>query len=428
LKITRIEIEAFRSLYAVTLELGDFSALVGANNAGKTNLADALQFLGEVARHGLEVALSRKGGYENVAFRRQRRTKRPVRFAVTMTVESSEVRWWQQRRSGNYRIHYEFGLRASSESREADYAVATERFTVHRLTKTGRPSGRPLFDLRRNGNDITIEPAPERTRPPRPSSATRDLLEPLTDAGFTDTYLRKRVSATDLLADQIGFSAIGQTTFASLAATRLYQLSPVECRKSGSPTPNPELDVHGANLPAVVRYIQRNHAEAWSATLDSMRRIVPGLEAIETDFTHDRRLALQFVERGAGRPWSSAEVSDGTIQSLALFTALFDPRVPLVLIEEPENSVHPWIVRAFVDACRAVPNKRVLVTTHSPALIAYLKPDELTVVWRRAGRTEIMPLSELDPQAMELWQTGEVNTFDIVDQGFLRETVPEGFA
>jgi hypothetical protein len=61
-------------------------------------------------------------------------------------------------------------------------------------------------------------------------------------------------------------------------------------------------------------------------------------------------------------------------------------------------------------------------------LIAYLKPDELTVVWRREGRTHIKPLTELDPQALLLWESGKVNAFDIVDQGYVRETVPEGYA
>ena len=433
MKINRIEIQAFRSLYDVTLCLGDFSVLVGANNAGKTNLADALQFLGEVGRHGLEVAVSRKGGFENVAFRRKRRTKKPVRFAVNLTVDGEELRLYVPRRGrmGTIRgtifeVDYEFSLRAFSESREADYAIDTERFRVkrHRKGRKVDGAGEHLLDIQRRGSELFVE----QRSPPLQEGAVREALEPLVDDFFIESYLTPRVAATDLLADRLGFSPLGRQTFDNLGATRLFRLTPVECRKSGSPTPNPEMDIHGANLPAVVRYMQRNQTDAWNSILDAMRRIVPGLEDIETDFTPDRRLALQFVESGTGRPWSSTEVSDGTIQSLALFTALFDPRVPLVLIEEPENSVHPWIVRTFVDACRSVPGKRVLVTTHSPALIAYLKPSELTVVWRRNGRTEIRPLVDLDPEALSLWESGEVNTFDLVDQGFIRETVPEGFA
>jgi predicted ATPase len=159
-----------------------------------------------------------------------------------------------------------------------------------------------------------------------------------------------------------------------------------------------------------------------------MRTIVPGLTAIRTGFTHDRLLTLQFVEEGAGRPWTAEEISDGTIQSLALFAAVFDPRTPLAFIEEPENAVHPWIVRNFIDACRSAQSKQIVLTTHSPALIDYLSPDDILVVWKTDGRTQLAPLTELDPDVREMWSTGKLSTFEIVNSGLLAETVPEGMS
>jgi predicted ATPase len=110
-----------------------------------------------------------------------------------------------------------------------------------------------------------------------------------------------------------------------------------------------------------------------------------------------------------------------------MFCALFDSRSPLTFIEEPENSVHPWIIRVFVDACRSVRDKQVILTTHSPALINYLRPEEVDVVWRRKGRTKVAPLVELDPQAAKLWESGESSIFDLVDSGWIRETIPDAF-
>ena len=98
------------------------------------------------------------------------------------------------------------------------------------------------------------------------------------------------------------------------------------------------------------------------------------------------------------------------------------------VIEEPENSVHPWIVRTFVDACRFVHAKQVIVTTHSPVLISHLKPEEVSIVWRKDGRTEIGLLEDLDSHARLLWESGDVDLFEIVDGGWLREAVPQGFS
>lgn len=159
--------------------------------------------------------------------------------------------------------------------------------------------------------------------------------------------------------------------------------------------------------------------------MKSMRRVLPELEDIDTAFTQDGRLTLQFYESGVGRAWNAHEVSDGTIQSLALFCVLFDARTSIVAIEEPENSLHPWIIRVFIDACRAS-GKQVFVTTHSPVVLDQLQPSEVRVVWRAGGRTNIQPLLAIEPEAEAMWADGEIGVFDLLDTGWLREFTPTG--
>lgn len=110
-----------------------------------------------------------------------------------------------------------------------------------------------------------------------------------------------------------------------------------------------------------------------------------------------------------------------------MFAAIFDPRSPLVMIEEPENSVHPWIIRTFIDACRSIEGKQLMVTTHSPVLISYVTPNDVALAWRRYGRTQIRRLLEIDPDAQRLWEGGELKLFEILDSGYVREAIPEGF-
>jgi predicted ATP-dependent endonuclease of OLD family len=45
MKLTQVRIQNFRSLREVTLQIGDMHALVGANNAGKSAVLRALDFL-----------------------------------------------------------------------------------------------------------------------------------------------------------------------------------------------------------------------------------------------------------------------------------------------------------------------------------------------------------------------------------------------
>lgn len=433
MKIDRIRIGAFRSLYDVELAPGELTVLVGANNAGKTNFADALDFLSEAHRHGLEMAVRRKGGFENIAFRRKRRTRRPISFEIEATLayadiplyvaEGARTRIRLRRPPGfnpGLHVRHAFEIKAESESIRADFAVVREAFE---LSYEIKGTWRPLMAVRRENGKVTFE---GRRRRVLQDPQWRRVVEPFFESGF-DSFVGRQVSPTDLAFTSLVFNQVARALQTALAEFHVYQLVPLECRRPGAPTPNAELERHGNNLPAHVAFMQENDRRAWDRTLSTMREIIPDLDDIRTIITPERTLALEFAEEGVGRPWAAHEVSDGTIQALALFSAVFDSRYPFLLVEEPENSVHPWIVRVFADACREA-GKQILVTTHSPALLSYLRPEEVTVVWRREGRTYLSPLPELGPEVQELWASGASDVFELLDSGVFRETVPQGYA
>lgn len=84
MRILKFSIENYKSLRSISVEPQDLTVLVGANASGKSNLADCIDFVSEVYRHDLEVAIARKGGYENIAHRKQRRSKGAI--SVEMTI------------------------------------------------------------------------------------------------------------------------------------------------------------------------------------------------------------------------------------------------------------------------------------------------------------------------------------------------------
>ena len=60
--ITRVWARNFRSIEHAELDLEPLTVLVGPNASGKSNLLDILGFLADAARHGLEAAVTRRGG------------------------------------------------------------------------------------------------------------------------------------------------------------------------------------------------------------------------------------------------------------------------------------------------------------------------------------------------------------------------------
>jgi hypothetical protein len=99
----------------------------------------------------------------------------------------------------------------------------------------------------------------------------------------------------------------------------------------------------------------------------------------------------------------------------------------MIVVEEPENSVHPWILRQFLDLCQES-RKQILLTSHSPVLLNYVAPESIRLMAMRDHRSQIRRLVDLQDDAAALVLSGEVGFFDIYDAGAIPETVPRGIS
>ena len=158
-----------------------------------------------------------------------------------------------------------------------------------------------------------------------------------------------------------------------------------------------------------------------------MRDIVPGLEEIRTEVLPSKTLGLFLAEKGFGRAWRADEVSDGTMHVLAVLAATADPQVSALVLEEPETSLHPWVIREVGGALRELSKRKtVIVTTQSPVVIDLLHPSETWIVSRRNGQTSIRRLTEIDPRIEEDWRQGRVGLSEYLDAGLVPRAVPGG--
>lgn len=440
MRLIGIEIHNYKSLRDVIIAPSPLSVLVGPNAAGKTNFCDALDFLGEAYRLGLELAVARKGGYENICFRRQRRSKAPIHFRLRFELDTREWGWplwhgWRRRKhQPTILFDHMFEIRTESQNIGSPFYVSQEELGIWlEPSRTGQRQ-LSLFDYPDEEKRILHYKRDGSSNVSLDISSLEQMLVGELEKRFFETLtsrfdregLEKRFPETEFFlsfVDQLLFGiAPFRTTIGSL---RVFQLSPRNCRESGVPTPNPELDRFGGNLPAVVEHLKTQYQDRYLELLDTVRRVMPTLEGIETQYTHRKTLGLFVSEEGFGRPWAATDISDGTIQTIALLVAVFDPRTSIVVVEEPENSIHPWALRNFVKAARGVADtKQVILTTHSPILIDQLRPEELWIVQRAEGETKLRLALELDPTIKDAWGKGRFTLSEYLDSGALPEAVP----
>ena len=90
-------------------------------------------------------------------------------------------------------------------------------------------------------------------------------------------------------------------------------------------------------------------------------------------------------------------MSDGTLRALGLLAAVYQRAAPSVLvIEEPEATIHPGALGAVLDLLRhASRHMQVIVTTHSPEVLDadWLQDEHLRIVTWQEGATRILPLA-----------------------------------
>ncbi|MGV9605817.1 AAA family ATPase [Streptomyces sp. NPDC003631] len=433
MRLDSLRIKRFKSLYDVSLDFSNFRVLTGPNGSGKSNLVDAIGFLGEVYRFGIDYAVGRSGGIDSIAFRAQRRTTIGVQFVVKASLNLAELPVVRARaRNGGvpdlvFSIEHSFTIKPASGRSASDYGVSRETFKVHAEHEDGWLE---ILSLSGDaGEDPQISMIPSTGLGDGMAESFRYALGYLWRDRETNAQEElftvpgvQGSSGLDALSSPIPIFREFRNRMSFIQA---YRLNPSACRKPGALTPNASLDSDGGNLPAVVARMALRQNSVWQQVMSGMRHIMSGLQDISTEPSPDSGgLVLKFHEQGGGRPWFAREVSDGTIQALALLIALHDKRRPIVLIEEPENAIHPWVLRRFLDDCREVGDRQVVLTTHSPILLKLLRPEEVVLLWRAEGKSNIKPLAKTLPEVRDLYYEKGFDVFDIYDSGLILQSLP----
>jgi len=67
----------------------------------------------------------------------------------------------------------------------------------------------------------------------------------------------------------------------------------------------------------------------------------------------------------------------------------------LLVVEEPENSIHPQAIDTIMQSLRSLYDEQVWISTHSPVVLAGAKVSELVITrLDRSGAATVIPGSE----------------------------------
>lgn len=378
--IRRLEVKGLRALRYVTVDFDPFLVMVGPNACGKSTLFDALLLVRDILSSGLDAAV-----FGNTRMNIAPRAVDPldltwlrqgggVEIAVTLELPKEIVEKLGQR----YRFaRYELGV-------HTDGRLGFEHEILWLCDEIANRKAAPQMQF----PFPEVAPAhivlPQNRKSP---TGWRKVVSKVVESG--NDYFRSETSdwnnlfrlgpsksaLANLPEDEQKFPAATWTKRVLMEGVHRLMLN-AEKMRMPSPAGSPhDFLPDGSNLPWVVHALENadeSKAKAdWVAHLATTLDDLDDVQSCEKPEDRSRYIQLKYKSGLIAPAWV---LSDGTLRLLALTLLAYAPTSPnVVLIEEPENGIHPKAMETVMQSLSSVYAAQVLCATHSPVVLSLLR-------------------------------------------------------
>jgi predicted ATPase len=341
-RFSRIRLQNWKNFVSCDVSVGRRAFLVGPNASGKSNFLDALRFLRDLASSGggFQEAVGRRGGV-------------------------SAIRCLAARRYPDIELHV--AAVGADDSLQWDYALAFNQDNQRRarIKKESISYNGKLLLERPNSED---EEDPDR---------------------LTQTHL-----------EQVNVNRAFRELTSFFESIRYLHIVPQLVREPDRSVGRTNDPFGGDFLEQIAKTQERTRLARLKRIRDALKVAVPQLAEIELvrdnrGTPHLRGNYEHWRPQGA---WQTEEqFSDGTLRLMGLLWVAMEGGGPL-LLEEPELSLHPEIVRYLPQMFARVQRrtgKQIILSTHSSDLLRDegIGLDEVLLLRPRAEGTEVQPAS-----------------------------------
>jgi len=365
---TRLSLKNWRNFVTVDLAIGERLFITGPNASGKSNLLDMFRFLRDIAKDG--------GG---------------LQLAVRERLGLTKIRCLAARRYPDVEIEVQL-------SEVIDTNPATWRYAIG-LRQEQRGARRTLLRYERvwhEGSQILDRP---------------DDKDKADDQRLTQTHLEQ-------IASNKEFRAIAESFQKTLYLHLVPQLLKYPGLANRDATTE---DPFGLKfLDRVMETPEKTRRARLRKIEQALKSAVPELEQLSDtrdERGHPHLEALYRHWRPQGGRQREDQFSDGTLRLIGLLWALLEGD-SLLLLEEPELSLHPAIVAqlpALMWRLQRARQRQVMLTSHSSELFGDrgIRPQEVALLLPKGSEgTEVCLAS--DKQAIKLLLEGGMTMAEAV--------------
>ncbi|HZU95659.1 MAG TPA: AAA family ATPase [Planctomycetota bacterium] len=389
---TELEIKNFKCLRDVKLPLSPLTVLIGKNDTGKSSVLEALHLLGTLSNFDqLEHAFPEPRTFRALSWR----GLEPPQVSLSAKLAAdpahslpAEASYGIVLGAGDYDRPRVLG-EALSCGRSAEYLSAIRAGTVEFV----------LSDSRMRQEAHTAGPF---------NATFKNIREESTLLRLASSDRWNQYPTARALAD-----ALRATPPFHLRHSRVSEPSPFVVGTV------PLVQPDGFGLPSALQLIAGTDRTSFDRIEEDLRRIAPGVDEVivrpvmiqspAPPMGEEIRgpvpgYALSFRLAKTGYEIEAPLISEGILLILTYLTLAHSSGAPRVLLlEEPENAIHPRQLEKIVGTFRRLSTAdrpggpvQLIVSTHSPYLLDFVKPEEVLALGRRPnGETIARRLSEL---------------------------------
>ncbi len=367
MKIELLHIQGYKSIADLKLEnVEPFAIVAGANGAGKSNLVDALVFLGSVIKNGAKSTVDKFGGYSHVHCFKLGKSKRNImQFEIKITLNS---------------ILYHYHLKLHEIDEQPQFS---EQLSINNVEFINREKGKAPF---------------------------------LKTSDEADTL--NSISLPSDMSALIFFSDSNSDLYEFLTNIRVFRFDPLSAKQADLSSSNSsELEVHGQNVATILSGLEAD-IDSQEQIMEWLELIVPSMENVKTSKNRlDGSTVLKFKEVGTSSSFPADLISDGTIYALCILTAVFSRlnHKGLTIIEEPERGIHPKAIAELIGFIResVTSEHPFIITTHNESVVRSANINELWLISKIKGKTSIKnaAMNSVDIEDMPLDKAWLMNMF-----------------
>jgi AAA15 family ATPase/GTPase len=352
-KIESISVNNFKNIVETELPIGDFNVVVGPNNSGKSNFLQVIPFLrwlinGDVKEVEEHLKDGFFPGFSNFFINDNRIGNITLGLSYIHTTT-------------NNAFFYEIQIESGDESGVADLKIVNE--SLHYKNKNIRGKAARIFERKKFkvefGKDFfstkIIEQVPSHVSVLRHLNLIADVQSGLMD-------YKEAINGLDEILN-----------------SPIFFFSSSELRKTAADKPQKSLRFRSiyTDLKANINSVRK--LTDWKPFISVLNKTI---NISDFDFHDDKKSKEPsfFFLKQNGTNKLIDELSDGSLLILSLITEVLTTKSPLILIEEPENSLHPKALTELIHFLHSrTADRQFIITTHSPAFLNLVKPEEVIV-------------------------------------------------